>query len=246
MLMIIVGILLVVGLCCCIYMAMSGGLQGLNIGNVETSQEQETVDLSQVLATEVPEQVWATEVPEQVQPTPIIIRATKTPKVVKPTSTPAPAKPTRTPAPTQVVVQPPASSADQKWLIMLYQDADDKILEQDIYIDLNEAERAGSTDRVQIVAQMDRYRGGFSDDGNWTSTKRFYITQDNDLTRVRSQQLADLGEVNMSDGDTLVDFVTWAVQILSGRQVRADPFGSRHGLAGRLERWRSGGERRQC
>jgi len=212
MLMIIVGILAVVGLCCCIYMATSGGLQGLNIGNVDTSQEQETADLSQVWATEVPQQVWATEVPEQVQPTPIIIRATKTPKVVKPTSTPAPAKPTRTPAPTQVVVQPPASSADQKWLIMLYQDADDKILEQDIYIDLNEAEKAGSTDRVQIVAQMDRYRGGFSDDGNWTSTKRFFITQDNDLTRVRSQQIADLGEVNMSDGDTLVDFVKWAVK----------------------------------
>ena len=27
-----------------------------------------------------------------------------------------------------------------------------------------------------------------------------------------SQQVADLGEVNMADGDTLVDFVTWAVE----------------------------------
>ena len=209
MLMIIVGIVLVVGLCCCIYMATSGGLQGLNLG---TTQEEETADLSQLWPTEVPQQAWATAVVAQVQPTPLIIRATKTPKPVSPTSTPAPARPTRTPAPTQIVVQPPASSRDQKWLIMLYQDADDKILEQDIYIDLNEAEKAGSTDRVQIVAQMDRFRGGFSDDGNWTSTKRFYVTQDNDLTRVRSQQVADLGEVNMSDGDTLVDFVTWAIR----------------------------------
>ena len=40
---------------------------------------------------------------------------------------------------------------------MLYQDADDKILEQDIYVDLNEAERVGSSDRVNIVAQMDRF-----------------------------------------------------------------------------------------
>jgi hypothetical protein len=201
MLIIIVGLLVVVGCCCLIYVLVSGGLQGLNTGYVETPQE--TVELGQL---------FATDTPEPVQPTPIVIRATKTPKVTKPTNTVAPAKPTRTPAPTQAVVQPPASSGDQKWLVMLYQDADDKILEQDIYIDLNEAERAGSTDRVQIVAQMDRYKGGFSDDGNWTSTKRFYITQDNDLTRVRSQQLADLGEVNMSDGDTLVDFVTWAVK----------------------------------
>ena len=32
---------------------------------------------------------------------------------------------------------------------MLYQDADDKILEKDIFLDLNEAERVGSTDQVK-------------------------------------------------------------------------------------------------
>jgi hypothetical protein len=95
---------------------------------------------------------------------------------------------------------------------MLYQDADDKILEQDIYVDLNEAERVGSSDRVHIVAQVDRYRAGYQGDGDWASTKRFYVTQDQDLNRVGSQQIADLGEVNMADGATLVDFVTWAVE----------------------------------
>jgi hypothetical protein len=95
---------------------------------------------------------------------------------------------------------------------MLYQDADDKILEQDIYVDLNEAERVGSSERVHIVAQVDRYRAGYRGDGDWSSTRRFYVTQDDDLQRVRSQQIADLGEVNMSDGATLVDFVTWAVE----------------------------------
>ena len=33
---------------------------------------------------------------------------------------------------------------------MLYQDADDQILEQDIFTDFNEAERVGSTDQVRI------------------------------------------------------------------------------------------------
>lgn len=108
---------------------------------------------------------------------------------------------------------PPATSGEgESWLVLLYQDADDKILEQDIYLDLNEAERIGSSDRVQIVAQVDRYRGGFSGDGDWTSTRRFYITADPDLNRVRSQQIMDLGEVNMAEGETLVDFVTWAVE----------------------------------
>ncbi|MBN1148886.1 MAG: hypothetical protein JXA78_16615 [Anaerolineales bacterium] len=110
---------------------------------------------------------------------------------------------------------PPATSSASEgdtWLVMLYQDADDKILEQDIYVDLNEVERVGSSEQVQIVAQVDRFRAGYQGDGNWTSTKRFYITQDEDLNTVRSQEVADLGEVNMSDGQTLVDFVVWAIQ----------------------------------
>ena len=36
---------------------------------------------------------------------------------------------------------------------MLYQDADDKVLERDIYVDLNEAEIIGSTDRVHDSGQ---------------------------------------------------------------------------------------------
>ncbi len=109
-------------------------------------------------------------------------------------------------------IPPPASTEGQTWLIMLYQDADDKILEKDIYLDLNEAEKIGSTDRVHIVAQVDRFSAGYQGDGNWDSTKRFYITQDNSLQQVQSQQIEDIGEANMADGDTLVDFVTWAVE----------------------------------
>jgi len=114
--------------------------------------------------------------------------------------------------PAQSTSVPAASSPGQKWLVMLYQDADDKVLEQDIYFDLNEAERVGSTARMQIVAQMDRFRGGFAGDGNWTGAKRFYVTKDEDLQRVGSKQIADLGEINMSDPKTLIDFVTWAMK----------------------------------
>ncbi len=116
---------------------------------------------------------------------------------------------TRIPAAPPVVVA--TAAPGEKWLVMLYQDADDKILEQDLVVDLNEAERAGSSDAVQIVSQLDRFRGGFQGDGNWTSTKRFHVTRDDDLSAVGSQEVADLGEVNMADGRTLVDFVTWAI-----------------------------------
>jgi len=99
----------------------------------------------------------------------------------------------------------------QTWTVMIYQDADDKILEKDIYIDLNEAELVGSSERVNIVAQIDRYRGGYQGDGNWTTAKRFYLTADNNLELIRSRELIDLGEVNMGEKDTLVDFVTWTI-----------------------------------
>ena len=106
-----------------------------------------------------------------------------------------------------------AQSGDpnQKWLIMLYQDADDKILEKDIFIDFNEAETVGSSAQVQIVSQIDRYRGGFDGDGDWNGARRYYVTSDSDLGRIRSEMVEDLGEVNMASGDTLVDFVKWAV-----------------------------------
>lgn len=116
--------------------------------------------------------------------------------------------PTNTPRPTHV---PVAGQAGQKWLVMLYQDADDEVLEQDIFLDLNEAEKVGSTDRVTIVAQLDRYRGAFQGDGNWTSARRYLVAQDNDLNAIGSQMVADLGEVDMADGNNLADFVTWAM-----------------------------------
>jgi len=103
------------------------------------------------------------------------------------------------------------STPGQTWTVMLYMNADDKILEQDIFVDLNEAELVGSSDRVNIVAQMDRFRGGFSGDGNWTNTRRFYVTRDNDLSRIGSRMVQDVGEANMASPDSLIDFATWAM-----------------------------------
>ena len=119
---------------------------------------------------------------------------------------------TRTPRPTRVpAAQPEGVSGDGTWTVMLYQDADDEVLEQDIFLDLNEAEVVGSSERVTIVSQLDRYTGGFRGDGNWSTARRYVLEPDNDLAALNSP-FTDIGEVNMADGDTLVDFVTWAVE----------------------------------
>lgn len=131
-----------------------------------------------------------------------------------PTETQAQQGPTIAPPATRAAATPAASGGSAngpKWLVMLYQDAKDRVLDQDIFTDLNEAERTGSTDNVRLVAEIDRYRGpGTAPE--WRSAKRFSITRDPDLHTVRSRQVADIGQVNMADAKTLIDFVTWAVK----------------------------------
>lgn len=105
---------------------------------------------------------------------------------------------------------PPLGKADT-WLVMLYQDADDETLEQDIFIDLNEAEIVGSSQQVTIVAQLDRMEGGFDGGDDASGSVRYRILQDDDLENIASEPLQDLGEVNMSDPQTLVDFAVWAI-----------------------------------
>lgn len=122
---------------------------------------------------------------------------------------PAQTRATSTPWPTAINS---GENSGQKWLVMMYQDADDQALERDIMMDLNEMEMIGSTDQVIIVSQIDRYRGGYSGDGSWDSTRRYLVTYDDDLNNLGSELLMDLGEKNMGDANTLTDFLTWAIK----------------------------------
>lgn len=110
-----------------------------------------------------------------------------------------------------VRANPQQADDETEWLVMLYQNADDEVLEGDIFTDLNEAELIGSTDEVTIVAQLDRYEAGFDGDGDWTTAKRFFVTQDDDLSALASEEIEDLGEVDSGAPETLVDFAIWAM-----------------------------------
>lgn len=124
---------------------------------------------------------------------------------------PEPASPAARP-PTAAPRPPaPADAESGTWLVMIYSDADDEVLEQDMFTDLNEVETVGSSERVTVVAQIDRFKGAFGGDNNWTGARRFVLGQDDDLGRIGSELVENLGEVNMADGQTLVDFATWAM-----------------------------------
>jgi clostripain len=104
---------------------------------------------------------------------------------------------------------------------MVYLDADNNLESAGIN-DINEMEMVGSTTDVNIVVQVDRIpysvlaanNEGYADDisnGNWTTTRRYYITQDFDSVQINSQLKSDLGELNTGDPQTLADFANWAV-----------------------------------
>jgi len=108
-----------------------------------------------------------------------------------------------------------------EWTVMVYLDSDNN-LESAGIDDINEMEIAGSTSEVNIVVQVDRIpysvlaanNQGYADDisnGNWTNTRRYYITQDFDPVQINSRLESDLGELNMGDPQTLIDFANWAV-----------------------------------
>ncbi len=118
-----------------------------------------------------------------------------------PTTTPPWVQPT--PTPTQVVSIP-------KWTFMVYVDGDNN-LEPNAVEDLNEMEMVGSTSSVNVVAQIDRIPGYDTSNGDWTGARRYYVTKDYDPYTINSTLIQDLGEVNMGNPQTLIDFVSWAV-----------------------------------
>jgi hypothetical protein len=97
--------------------------------------------------------------------------------------------------------------ADADWTFMVYLDGDNN-LESSAIGDFLEMASVGSSANINIVAQFDRIPGYDSSYGNWTDCKRFYITSG--LTPDAANAVQDLGEVNMGDPSTLIDFVNWA------------------------------------
>ncbi len=95
-----------------------------------------------------------------------------------------------------------------KWTLLVYMCADND-LERYALQDLNELETIGSNKNVSVIVQIDRSAGFDTSDGNWTTTRRYYVTRDSDTSRIGSALLEDLGELDMSSESVLCDFIHW-------------------------------------
>lgn len=100
---------------------------------------------------------------------------------------------------------------DALWTLLIYMAADNN-LEPYAIQDLNELEIVGSSDEVSVVVQIDRSPGYDTTNGDWTTTRRYYVTRDTDVVNIKSQLIEDLGEQDMANTQTLADFVNWGMQ----------------------------------
>jgi hypothetical protein len=95
------------------------------------------------------------------------------------------------------------------WTFLVYMVADNN-LEPFALADMAEMAQAGSSDQVKVVVQIDRAAGYSSDPlGNiadFTTAKRILVEKGS------YTELADLGELDMGDQNTLENFVEWGLK----------------------------------
>ncbi len=100
-----------------------------------------------------------------------------------------------------------APAARAKWTVMVYMSGDNN-LEGYIVPDIEtELAPTGSSADVQVVALADRGPGYDTSYGDWQTTKLFHVTRG--MTAAPENAVADWGERDMGNPQTLIDFVTW-------------------------------------
>ena len=96
-----------------------------------------------------------------------------------------------------------------EWAIYIFMNGDND-LESYVFFDLNELEEVGSSENVHVVVQADRSEDYWTGAGDWTETRRYYITQDDNPNQVSSELVMSVGEADMGSPTDLADFLTWA------------------------------------
>ena len=94
------------------------------------------------------------------------------------------------------------------WNVLVFLNAKND-LEPFSFLNFDQMAKVGSTDRVNVLVEFGRPQRHYSDlYGAWSKTLRFRVTKGMKPTEAKA--VADLGAVNMGDGASLADFVTWA------------------------------------
>jgi len=114
----------------------------------------------------------------------------------------------------------PARQAAKEWTVLIYVSARNNLGLEAIK-DVNEMEAAGSTGKVNVVAELGRIKcdppfNPFSSvqeplppQADWTGSRRFLMVKDADPLKINSPVLAHFPDADMGDWKHLAEFINW-------------------------------------
>ncbi len=106
----------------------------------------------------------------------------------------------------------------ESWTFLVFMNGDND-LERWALADVNEMEVVGSTSAVNIVVQLDRSEDYDTGDGDWTGARRYRVEADENPRAISSPVLADLGEVDSGDPQTVIEFAEWGIDTFPADRV---------------------------
>ncbi|HBA61848.1 MAG TPA: hypothetical protein DCZ92_13760 [Elusimicrobia bacterium] len=101
----------------------------------------------------------------------------------------------------------------KEWTVLVYVNGKNDLERAGLY-NLNKMELVGSGDKLNIVTEIGRMNGQNGDtagDGNWTGSRRYFVTKDRNEEKIKSDRLQSFGKVDMGDWRHLVDFAKWGM-----------------------------------
>lgn len=108
---------------------------------------------------------------------------------------------------------PPAPKI-KEWTVAIYLNGRNNV---DYYAfhDVNRFEKVGSNGDINIVVELGRapelnFPGNDTPEEKWEGVRRYYIIHDDNMNRINSPLIEDLGKVDMGKWQTAANFLKWA------------------------------------
>jgi len=110
----------------------------------------------------------------------------------------------------------------KEWTVMVFLNGKNN-LEGAAISDINEMEKVGSSDKVNVLVEAGRMKGYDSSNGDWTGAKIFYIKSDFigkwfGGKTIRAKEVASFEKINMGDYKEVINFATWAKKNFPARK----------------------------
>lgn len=109
----------------------------------------------------------------------------------------------------------------KEWTIAVYINGRNNV-DMFAYKDFNRIESVGSSEDVNLVAELGRAQGFMPDESTpevWNGVRRFYITKDNDFNKISSPVIEDRKNADMGDWKEAADFLRWAKKNYPSKKI---------------------------